>query len=106
MKENTKSAIMKYLLDDKMFSKIFLKKTLFRDEDHNELNTILHGLNEAKNIIEQNLWTAQMKVFYEKKYEEIKVFIPIILDDLQETKLFFELFIILHKYHNSINNYK
>lgn len=104
MKENTKNAIIKYLLDDNMFSKVFLKKTLINADDHIEFNKILHGLNNAYNDNEKNLWAAQLKVFCEKKYEEIKIFIPIILDDVQEIRLFLELFIIIDKYHNSINN--
>lgn len=100
MNENTTNAITKYLLDDKMFSKVFLNKTLINADDHIEFNNILHGLTNAKDINEHNLWASQLKVFCEKKYEEIKVFIPIILDDVQEIRLFLDLFIIINKYHN------
>ena len=104
MNENTKNAIIKYLLDDNMFSKVFLNKTLINADDHLEFNKILNDLNNAPSINEQNLWAAQLAVFCEKKYKEINVFIPIILDDVQEIRLFLELFIIIDKYHNSINN--
>ncbi len=45
MNENTTNAITKYLLDDKMFSKVFLNKTLINADDHIEFNNILHGLH-------------------------------------------------------------
>ena len=101
MKENTKNAIIKYLLDDNMFFNVFSNKTLINEEDHIEFNEILNGLNNAVSINDRNLWSSQLKIFCEKKYEEIKVFIPISLDGIQEIRLFLEFYLIIYKYHNA-----